>query len=80
MSVTVITSTGNTYRVPNGKAFQAATSMTGELTVHVYADEDGKELAVIGSGEVVYRDTEVILADQPGEQKSEGTRAIGPWA
>jgi hypothetical protein len=60
VSVTVITTPGNVYLVENGRSFETTTTVTGELYVRVYSNENYENvIAAFGSVEAVYSGAEV---------------------
>jgi hypothetical protein len=73
VSVTIITTTGNTYSIPRGTGWRDMILNTGELSVTVYdrnpdvpeGSPPAAELASFGSVEVVYRDSEVTVVTAP---------------
>lgn len=74
MSVTVITTPGNVYRVKNGTQWDAAPTVTGELAVTVFGPVGGAApststpLAAFGSVEAVYLESEVQDITPPLEE------------
>jgi hypothetical protein len=66
VSVTVYTTTGNTYTVANGSKINLnGIAPTGELAVTVFGTDPDTPLGSFGSVEAVYQTGEVVMTAAP---------------